>query len=62
MPPYTTETSRKHNKASRKSPTAQRAFAHAAESADKRGLSEGAAIRIGNFAADQSLAKSKRKK
>ena len=61
MPPFTTDDARRHNKASRKSPTAQRAFGHAAESVYAETKDEGAAIRAGNAAADKSLRKSGRK-
>jgi hypothetical protein len=62
MPPYTTETARKHNKASRRSAKAQRAFAHAATSVGAETGDEGRAIRAGNAAADRSLAKTRRGK
>ncbi len=60
MPPYTKETARKHNKASRESPRAQEAFAQAATSAHASGKDEGSTMAIANAAANKSLAKSKR--
>lgn len=51
MPGYTEADAKRHTRQARKSPKKARAFVHAAESASKRGLSEGAAIRIGNYAA-----------
>lgn len=58
--PWRASDAGRHTKQARGKPKAARAFAHAANSALKRGLSEGAAVRIGNFAARQSARKSRR--
>lgn len=52
----------KHNRSARKSPVKARAFAHAANSAADRGMSEGAQVRIGNFAASRAGRKGRRSK
>lgn len=62
MPDWGSSDAKRHNKRARKNPTAARAFAHAANSASDRGLSEGAAVRIGNFAAGRAGRKSRRSK
>jgi hypothetical protein len=62
MPPFGTDSARRHNKAARKSPKAQRAYAHAAESVWDRTHNEASAIKAGNAAAGQSLAKTRREK
>jgi hypothetical protein len=61
MPDWGSSDARRHNKRTRKNATAARAFAHAANSAADRGLSEGAQVRIGNFAASRAGSRSKRK-
>ena len=60
MPGWTSADAKRHTKKARGNPKAGRAFAHAAESAASRGLSEGAQVRIGNFAASRAGRKSKR--
>jgi hypothetical protein len=62
MPPFTPATTRKHSKASRSSPKAQRAGAAAAESVYAETGDEGRAIAAGNAAVNKSLAKTKREK
>jgi hypothetical protein len=59
MPDWGSSDARRHNKRTRKNATAARAFAHAANSAAD--LSEGAQVRIGNFAASRAGSRSKRK-
>jgi hypothetical protein len=51
MPGWSSADAKRHTKMARTNPTKGRAFAHAANSAASRGLSEGAQIRIGNAAA-----------
>lgn len=60
MPDWTGADSKRHNRAARKSPVKARAFAHAANSAAERGLSESSQIRIGNFAASRAGRKGRR--
>jgi hypothetical protein len=54
MPDWTGRDAKRHTKQARKSPKKARAFSHAANSAAKRGLSEGAQVRIGNYAAKRA--------
>jgi hypothetical protein len=60
MPKWSSSDAKRHTKKARGSAKAARAFSHAAESAAKRGLSEGAQVRIGNYAAGMA-SRSKRK-
>jgi hypothetical protein len=62
VPDWTVGDSKRHTRKARSSPKAARAFAHAANSAADRGLSEGAQVRIGNFAASRAGRKSRRSK
>ena len=62
MPDWDSADAKRHTKRARKSPVAARAFAHAANSAADRGLSEGAQVRIGNFAASRAGRKGRRSK
>ena len=57
MPGWSKKDAEKHTKEARKSPVKARAFQHAAESAAKRGLGEGAQVRIGNTAARNAKGK-----
>jgi len=61
MPGWSSQDARRHNKRARKNPTAARAFSHAATSAADRGLSEGAQVRIGNYAASRAGRRAQRK-
>lgn len=58
--PYSSRDAGRHTKKARGNPKASRAFAHAANSALRSGKSEGAAVRIGNYAAKRSARKSRR--
>jgi hypothetical protein len=60
--PWSPSDAERHTKQARGSPKAARAFAHAANYALKRGLSEGAAVRIGNFAARRTRRANRRSK
>lgn len=59
--PWKPKDAGRHTKKARGNPKASRAFAHASNQALSGGKSEGAAVRIGNFAAKQSARKSARK-
>ena len=54
MPDWRPSDATRHTRKASGSPKAARAFAHAANSAASRGLSEGAQIRIANFAASRA--------
>jgi hypothetical protein len=54
MPGWTGSDAKRHTKKARGSAIKARAFAHAANSAADRGLSEGAQVRIGNYAAKRA--------
>ena len=54
MPDWTGADAKRHTRKARGSAKSARAFAHAANSAAARGLSEGAQVRIGNFAAGRA--------
>ena len=54
MPDWDSSDAKRHTRKARSSPVKARAFAHAANSAASRGLSEGAQVRIGNFAASRA--------
>lgn len=54
MPNWNAGDAKRHTKQARKSPVKARAFRHAANAAAKRGLSEAAQIRIGNYAAKRA--------
>jgi hypothetical protein len=62
MPPFGTDSARRHNKKLRGSPRAQRAYAHAAENVYSETHDEGRAIAAGSAAGNASLAKSKRER
>ncbi len=57
MPAWTKADAKRHTKQAAKAPNKARAFQHAADSAAKRGLSEGAQVRIGNAAAKKARPK-----
>jgi len=59
--PWDAEGASRHNKRARTNPKANRAFQHAANQALRSGKSEGAAVRIGNYAASRAGRKNKRK-
>ena len=59
--PWKSKDAGRHTKKARGHPKAARAFAHASNQALASGKSEGAAVRIGNFAAKRSANKSSRK-
>jgi hypothetical protein len=58
--PWKPKDAARFTKKARGKPKAARAFAHASNQALQSGKSEGAAVRIGNFAAKQSTRKSRR--
>lgn len=62
MPNWSKEDAKRHTKKARGSDKSARAFSHAADSAAERGLSEGAQVRIGNFAAKQASGKKGKRK
>jgi|FreactTroBogLake_1042271.scaffolds.fasta_scaffold14835_4 hypothetical protein len=57
MPKWSKEDAMRHTKEAAKAPAKARAFGHAATSAAKQGLSEGAQVRVGNAAAKKAKAK-----
>jgi hypothetical protein len=60
VPNWTGKDAKRHTKRARRSGKSARAFAHAANSAAERGLSEGAQVRIGNYAAKRGGRRSTR--